>query len=129
MNKQVSQLLDEIADLLEVQGDRFRPRAYRRAARQIETLSEDIQEAYERGDIEKIPWIGSGIGKKITEFLSTGQLEYLNELRREVDPGLSGIMEIEGKLLIYNIDMGKIKARLAGFEPAAFGSGDRRSIP
>jgi DNA polymerase (family 10) len=106
MNKQVSQLLDEIADLLEVQGDRFRPRAYRRAARQIETLSEDIQEAYERGDIEKIPWVGSGIGKKITEFLSTGQLEYLNELRREVDPGLSGIMEIEGigpktALLLY----------------------------
>jgi len=96
MNKQVSQLLDEIADLLEVQDDRFRPRAYRRAARQIETLSEDIQEVYERGDIEKIPWVGSGIGKKITEFLSTGQLEYLNELRREVDPGLSGIMEIEG---------------------------------
>jgi len=106
MNKQVAQLLNEIADLLEVQGDRFRPRAYRRAARQIETLSDDVQEIYERGDIEGIPWVGSGIAKKITEFLSTGHLEYLNELRREVDPGLSGIMEIEGigpktALLLY----------------------------
>ena len=96
MNRQVAHLLDEIADLLEVQGDRFRQRAYRRAARQIETLSEDIQEIYEKGSIERIPWVGSGIAKKVTEFLSTGQLEYLNELRREVDPGLSRIMEIEG---------------------------------
>ncbi len=106
MNKQVAQLLNEIADLLEVQGDRFRPRAYRRAARQIETLSEDVQEICEKGDVENIPWVGSGIAKKIIEFLSTGQLEYLNELRREVDPGLSGIMEIEGigpktALLLY----------------------------
>jgi len=96
INKQVAQLLNEIADLLEVQGDRFRPRAYRRAARQIETLSEDIQEIYEKGGIENIPWVGSGIAKKVIEFLSTGKLEYLNELRREVDPGLSEIMEIEG---------------------------------
>jgi DNA polymerase (family 10) len=106
MNKQVARLLNEIADLLEVQGDRFRPRAYRRAARQIETLSEDIQEIYERGDVEGIPWVGSGIAKKIAEFLSTGHLKYLNELRREVDPGLSGIIEIEGigpktALLLY----------------------------
>jgi len=95
-NRQVAEVLYEIADLLEIQNERFKPRAYRLAAQQIETLSEDIQEIYERGDLKKIPRVGEGIAKKIAEFLGTGQLEYLNKLRREVDPGLSKLMKIEG---------------------------------
>ncbi|NIP66842.1 hypothetical protein GWN63_06045, partial [Candidatus Bathyarchaeota archaeon] len=52
-NREVADILYEIADLLEIKGIQFKPRAYRRAAQTIETLPEDIQAVYERGELEE----------------------------------------------------------------------------
>ncbi|MGB2841933.1 MAG: helix-hairpin-helix domain-containing protein [Halobacteriota archaeon] len=58
-----------MADILEVKGeDQFRIRAYRRAARTIETLTQDLKVIAERGgvkELKKIPGVGEGIAKKI----------------------------------------------------------------
>ena len=42
-NKEVASVLYEIADLLEIQGVEFKPRAYRKAAQNIEGLGTDIE--------------------------------------------------------------------------------------
>ena len=95
-NREIADILYEIADLLEIKGVQFKPRAYRRAAQTIETLPEDVKAIYERGELQEIPGIGFGIASKIQEIMETGSLEYLEELREELPTGLRELMEIEG---------------------------------
>jgi DNA polymerase (family 10) len=70
--------------------------AYRRAAQNIETLSEDIEDIYKRGELEEIPGVGKGIASRIIEYLETGQPKYLEELRREFPKGMEELVKIEG---------------------------------
>ena len=95
-NNAVAEILYEIADLLEIKGVQFKPRAYRRAAQSIETLSENIKTIHEEGELRKIPGIGASIALKIEEILETGSLEYLDQLREELPQGLRELIEIEG---------------------------------
>ena len=95
-NLEIAQMFYEIADLLEIKGVSFKPRAYRRAAQHIETLPEDIREIYERDELKLIPGVGASIEAKIQEILETGGLEYLEELREEMPGGLRELVEIEG---------------------------------
>jgi len=95
-NQTIADIFYEIADILEIKGVKFKPRAYRRAAQTIETLSEGIKSIYERGKLQEIPGIGSSIASKIQEIIETGGLGYLEELRKEISEGLRELMEIEG---------------------------------
>jgi DNA polymerase (family 10) len=83
-NKEVANVLNEIAELLElIEELPFKPRAYRRAARSIEGLTEDLADLAARDELEDIPGVGKAISKKIQELLETGTLQYLEELRKE----------------------------------------------
>ncbi len=95
-NRDVAKILNEIAELLEVQEDTFRPRAYRRAARSIEGLSESLYDILARNELEKIPGVGEGIAKKIQELLKTGKLQYLADLRKEVQPDIVELLRVPG---------------------------------
>ncbi len=54
-NKEIAQVLYDIADILEIQGEiPFKIVAYRNAARTIEFLAEDINDIYRRGGIEAL---------------------------------------------------------------------------
>jgi DNA polymerase (family 10) len=112
---EIAQIFYEIANLLEIKGNKFRSRAYRRAAQTIETLPESLLEINNRDALEKIHGVGINIAKKIQELLETGKLRYLKRLRRKIPKGLLSLMEIEGigpkiavilhkKLKIENID-------------------------
>jgi len=90
-------LLYEIADLLEMsEEDRFRPISYRRAARSVEALAEDIEDVARQGRLRQIPGVGEAISEKIRKFLKEGKLDYLEELRKRFPPGLADIMRIPG---------------------------------
>ncbi|MDH7509060.1 MAG: DNA polymerase/3'-5' exonuclease PolX [Methanomassiliicoccales archaeon] len=93
-NAKIAAILYEIADLLELKGVEFKPRAYRKAARNIETLGKDITEYYKEGKLEEIPGVGKAIAKKIREIIETGELNYLKQLREELPAGLLQLMEI-----------------------------------
>jgi len=95
-NKKIASALHEMADLLEIKGVAFKPRAYRRAAQSIETLREDIKAIHRRGGLEEIPGIGSSMASKIKEFVETGSIKSLEKLREEVPRDLRELMEIEG---------------------------------
>jgi len=84
----------EIADLLDLQGVAFKPQAYRRAARNIEQLEEDIAELAADGRLKDIPGVGDAMAKKILEMVDTGKLRYLEELRGEVPPGLVELLSV-----------------------------------
>jgi DNA polymerase (family 10) len=95
-NREIAKILYEIADFLEIKGVAFKPRAYRKAAQAIETLPEEVEVVYRRGELQKIPGIGASIAAKIKELIETGSLEYVEELREELPEGLRELMEIEG---------------------------------
>jgi len=95
-NQEAAEMLFEIADILEIEGTQFKPRAYRRAAQSIEALPESIAKLNERGELGKIPGVGASIAGKIREMLETGHLAYLEALRAQIPKGLSKLMQVEG---------------------------------
>jgi len=98
INLDMARIFDEIADILEVKGEnQFRIRAYRRAARTIETLTQDLKVIAERGgvsELKKIPGVGEGIAKKIVEIAKTGDCKKHVDLKREVPAGLLELLAI-----------------------------------
>ncbi|MEM0448705.1 MAG: DNA polymerase/3'-5' exonuclease PolX [Methanomassiliicoccales archaeon] len=93
-NSEVAAVLYEVADLLELKGVPFKPNAYRRAARSVETLKQELMEYRKSHNLRDIPGVGEAIAKKIEELLDTGKLRYLEELREELPPGLLQIMRV-----------------------------------
>lgn len=95
-NAEVAERLFEIADLLEMQDVEFKPRAYRRAARNIEALTEAVEEVDERGELETIDGVGASIAEKVHEYLETGQIGYLDELKEEMPADIEALTAVEG---------------------------------
>lgn len=96
-NQRVAKIFEEIADLLEIKGENpFRIRAYRKAAMNIETLTEDVSNLIEEKKLEKIPGIGKDLAHKIEEIVRTGTLEQLEKLRKEIPPSLVELLSIPG---------------------------------
>jgi len=93
-NAGVAAVFYEIADLLDLQDVAFKPVAYRRAARNIESLDEDIIKIVDEGRVKDIPGVGEAIADKIDELVRTGKLEYLEKLRSEVPAGLVEILRV-----------------------------------
>lgn len=95
-NEPVVSLLNEIADILELTGsDRFRPIAYRRAARTVEALPKPISEYIRDGTISELPGIGEAISQKIKEFVTTGRLAYLDNLKKGIPESLLELLKLQ----------------------------------
>jgi len=96
-NQAIAAMFNDIADMLEIKGESpFRITAYRRAARALEEMGEDIGAVAARGmkDLLKIPGIGKGTAEKILEFLERGTCAYYEELRTSLPAGLTTLMSI-----------------------------------
>ncbi len=94
-NRAVAQRFALIADMLEIKGESvFRVNAYRRAARALEGLTEDLAAIAARGELTRIPGIGSATADKITEFLATGTMKAYEELAATLPAGLPALMAV-----------------------------------
>ena len=94
-NLEISLIFNQIADLLEIQGaNPFRVRAYRRAADNLESLTDNLESIVSRGAIREIPGIGEDLAAKIAEYLTTGKINFYEELKTEVPLGLLEIVTI-----------------------------------
>ena len=85
-NQKVAKILEEIAQLLDIKGVAFKPRAYRKAAENLRKLDKDVADIYQmegRRGIEKIPGVGKSIAQKIEEYLKKGKIKYYQELKEE----------------------------------------------
>jgi DNA polymerase (family X) len=98
VNASIAANLEEIADLLDIQGaNPFRIRAYRNAARTIANLATDVKTLIEQGgDLKELPGIGEDLAAKITEIAQTGRSSLLERLRREVPPAVAELLKIPG---------------------------------
>jgi DNA polymerase (family 10) len=97
-NEDIAAVFDEIADLLEIEGDNpFRIRAYRNGARTLRELGEDVRKLSERGeDLTRFSGIGKNLAEKIQEILDTGRCQALQKLRRKVPADLTELLKLPG---------------------------------
>jgi DNA polymerase (family 10) len=99
-NVDIAEAFGKIAEILEIQGEnKFRVRAYERAAQTVGGMAKDVGEIYHEGQfkaLKEIPGIGDDLALKIEEMLTTGKLKFLHELAKKVPQGVIDIMAVEG---------------------------------
>ena len=96
-NAEIVKILEDIADLLELKGENiFKARAYQKAARSIEFLSEEVEKLVAEDRLREIPGVGDAISKKLTELVTTGHLEYYDKLRAEFPEGIGTFLDVPG---------------------------------
>ena len=97
-NADIAAAFEEIADLLELgDGNPFRVRAYRNAARVVGGLSLDLAARLAEGaELPKIPGIGADLDGKIHEIAATGTCKLLAQLRRRFPAGITALLALPG---------------------------------
>lgn len=94
---EVAAILDEIATLLELQGENpFRARAYATAARTISQLETNLADVIAAGKLGEIPGIGETLRDKITTLVTTGSLPFYDDVRAKTPPGLLALLHLPG---------------------------------
>jgi DNA polymerase (family X) len=96
-NKELADLFERMADILEFKGENpFKISAYRKASRIIGDLTQDIEEIAESGKLKDVPGIGEGMAQKVVEYLKTGRISKFEEVKKGVPDELIAIMDIPG---------------------------------
>ncbi len=97
-NSDIEEILDTVANLLEIKGENpFRVRAYRNAARTIQGLSQSVAAMIQEGqNLSALPGVGKDLAGKIAEIVETGTLPLLKELQGELPAGLTDLMKVPG---------------------------------
>ncbi|MBM3126138.1 MAG: DNA polymerase/3'-5' exonuclease PolX [Chloroflexi bacterium] len=94
-NRQLAETFTLIADLCEIKGEViYVVLAYRKAAENLAGLGREAGEYWKEGKLRDIPGVGKAIAEKIDELLSSGKLEFLEKLKREVPPDLAAWMKV-----------------------------------
>jgi DNA polymerase (family X) len=95
-NDAVEAALLEYAELLSItSSDPYKPRSYEKAARSIGGYHADVS-TLELKAILGIPNVGKSIGEKVAEYVATGRIEALEELREQIPDGVRQMMAIPG---------------------------------
>ena len=98
-NPDIAAVFDEVADMLEIQGENpFRIRAYRNAARTIRDLPDPLGDRVREGGaaLTDIPGIGADLAEKIETLVATGQLPLHRQLAAKLPAGLLDLLRIPG---------------------------------
>ncbi len=110
LNEEVSALLREYAELTQITGgDVFRARNYEKAARSVRGWGEEIGQLDAKG-LRAIPGVGASIAAKVAEYLTTGHIAALDELRAKIPAGVLELTRVPGlgpkRALQLNHDLG-----------------------
>ncbi len=98
-NIELAKIFQSMSYILEIKGVQWKPQAYKRAARSIDSLQEDVAEVYKKSGLkglEEIPGVGEGIGNKIVEFLKTGKIREYEILKKSIPKPVVEMMQIQG---------------------------------
>lgn len=88
MNKEIAKIFKEMAELLDINGEKIvqRINAYRKAAAYLESLPTDVSEIYRIKGFKGLlvpKTIGEKNAKKIEEYIKTGKVKEFEELKEE----------------------------------------------
>jgi len=95
--EQMAAVLEEIALLLEIQGENpFKVRAYRQGAEVVETYDGDIVALAVENKLEGIKGLGEALRDKLHELASTGDLGFHKKLREGYPDSFFELFELDG---------------------------------
>lgn len=97
-NADIATVFENIADLLEMKGEnKFKIRAYSRAAQVINHLPQEMELMHEQGDdFRNIQGIGEAIAKKSVELIITGKLNFYEDLKAQFPDGIINLLDLPG---------------------------------
>ena len=98
-NKKLSEIFSDISKFLKAKNIPFKPYAYQKVARLLESLEEDVGDIYKKGGLGalmKVPGVGESIAKKIEEYLKTGKIKYYEKMKKKVPVQMGALTSIEG---------------------------------
>ena len=98
-NDAVATLLEEMADRLEARDVDYKPNAYRRAADNIRGHTVAVERLHDEGGedaISEIDDVGDAIAAKTAEYLETGTIGELEDLREELPVEMDALTAVEG---------------------------------
>ena len=98
-NQELAKILFEFAELYEMQGTLFKPRAFERASEALAALDRDVEDIYKKEGLQglqEIPAVGRGIAERIAEYLKTGRIREYDALKRKFPVDIAGLSSIEG---------------------------------
>ncbi len=96
-NAEIARIFEELADLLEYEGESvFKLNAYRKGARVVRDLTEDIEAVAREERLQELSGVGDALSKKILEYIETGRMARYEEVRAAVPPGILDIMRLPG---------------------------------
>lgn len=97
-NKELADTFLLIANLLEIKGEVvYKTLAYRKASENLTNLGRDVTTIWAEGGqkaLLEIPGVGKAIAEKIDELLSTGEMSFLEKLKKEVPQELATLLRI-----------------------------------
>lgn len=98
MNDKVGRILGELAvltELDEADPNAFRVRAYRNAQRAVEGLDTDVA-SMSAAELAAVRGIGTSIASRIREYVDTGTIERLDQLRAAHPPAVAALRDVPG---------------------------------
>ena len=101
INSTVAEMLDEIADMLELDevDRRFEVLAYRKAALTIAGVQEDVGEIYKRQGLDglmELPGVGKSIAASIKEYIETGKMKKYEDFKKKYPVDFKELTKIQG---------------------------------
>lgn len=95
-NEDFYRLFNEIADLMSILGENsFKIRAYRAGALRLkEEVSPITKKTASQEELMKIPGIGIALAEKMMQYIKTGKIKYLEELRKAIPKPVREMLEI-----------------------------------
>ena len=96
-NAVLSELFDQMADIMEILGeDKFRINTYRKVGRIIGDMPTDVETMLATGKLAETPGIGKSSLAKIEEFVKTGTITAHKQLLSKIPPTLLELLTIPG---------------------------------
>lgn len=113
INKVISEIFQEIGDILEIQDEnRFKILAYHRASQIIQNLATDLSKTYKKDPkkILEIRGIGKDLYLKIVEIIETGKCDMHQRLLKKIPNGVLDMLNLRGvgpkKVKMFYITLG-----------------------
>jgi len=97
-NDELATLLEEMADLLDARDVEYKPTAYRRAAENVREYPEPVEGLADEGEdaVAEINRVGDAIAAKLVEYVETGEIDELEELREALPVNMAALTSVEG---------------------------------
>ena len=96
-NREIADIFTHMADILEFKGESpFKVNAYRKGARVLEDLTDDLETLAADNKLGEIPGIGKALQGKIEDYLKNGSIHQYDELLNDIPGDLFKLLQIPG---------------------------------